>query len=207
VPAPAAPAPAAPIVITPAPAPAPSIVFAPPAPAAPAQLVARPATPPAEGEKKTNVVEKETVTVIVVVPPVIVPEPQLPPAEITTQIIAMPEPQVMNSKVMTRLVAKKLPVVKGSSAMSFALTLFDQASNKAITDSDLVAGVKVLSKTPKVCTVSTSLDSGSGKYVLRVKGVSNGQCRIAAVDKGNEVKSGSSLLIEHSITTIAKKKS
>jgi hypothetical protein len=199
-------------VITPAPAPAPSIVFAPPTPPAPAQLVARPATPPATpsataGEKKTDVVEKETVTVIVVVPPVIVPEPQLPPAEITTQIIAMPEPQVLNAKVMTRLVARKLPIVKGSSAMSFALTLFDKASNKAITDSDLVAGVKVFSKTPKVCTVSSTLDSNSGKYLLRVKGVSNGQCRITAVDKGNEDKSGSTLVMEQSITTIAKKKS
>jgi hypothetical protein len=170
-------------------------------------LVARPAAPPVEAEKKTSVVEKETVTAIIVVPPVLTPEPQLPPAEITTQILGNPEPTAVTAKVVTRMVATKLSKTKTAGAYSFALGMFEQGSTKAITDSELVAGVKVLSKTPKVCTVSTSFDQKSSKYVIRVKGVSNGQCLISAIDRGSEVKAGSSLQIKQQVTNIVRKTS
>jgi hypothetical protein len=199
-------------VITPAPAPAPSIVFspvspAPAAPPAPSLVVARPVVPPVDTEKKSKVVESETPTVVVVVPPVIGPEPQLPPAEITTQIVDLPEAEVAKVKVATRMIVTKLPKAKATAPISFALGMFDKGSNKAITDFNLVAGVKVLSKTPKVCTVSTTFDKKSSKYVIRVNGLSIGQCRIAAVDKGNEEKLGSTLQIEQTITKITAKKS
>jgi hypothetical protein len=58
-----------------------------------------------------------------------------------------------------------------------------------------------------VCTVSTTFDKKSSKYVIRVSGLSIGQCRIAAVDKGNEDKLGSTLQIEQTITKITAKKS
>jgi hypothetical protein len=199
-------------VITPAPAPAPSIVFspvspAPAAPPAPSLVVARPVVPPVDTEKKSKVVESETPTVVVVVPPVIGPEPQLPPAEITTQIVDLPEAEVAKVKVATRMIVTKLPKAKATAPISFALGMFDKGSNKVITDFNLVAGVKVLSKTPKVCTVSTTFDKKSSKYVIRVNGLSIGQCRIAAVDKGNEEKLGSTLQIEQTITKITAKKS
>jgi hypothetical protein len=141
------------------------------------------------------------------VPPVLTPEPQLPPAEITTQVIANPEPAIVKAKILTRMVATKLSKVKTFGAYSFSLGMFEQGSTKAITDSQLVAGVKVLSKTPKVCTASTSFDQKSSNYVIRVKGVSNGQCLISAIDRGSEVKAGSSLQIKQQVTNIVRKTS
>jgi hypothetical protein len=64
----------------------------------------------------------------------------------------------------------------------------------------------VISQTPSVCTVATTFSKATGKYSISVVGITNGQCRITAVDKGNEEKFPTATEIKQTITGIVAKK-
>jgi hypothetical protein len=172
---PAAPAPAAPIVIAPPAAPAPVFIPAP-------STVPVPVTAP------SPVVE--TITVKVTLPVVTILETQTAPAELTTQkletkpIQPIIEPVV--EKLLTKVAVSKVPTFTGTGPFKFTLGLSEQANSAAIKDPDLAIGLKVISQTPAVCRVAATFNRTTGKYAITVVGISNGQCRISAIDKGND---------------------
>jgi hypothetical protein len=193
------PAPAPAPVFIPAPAPAPVFIPAPAPVFIPAPVV----------EEKKQI---ETVTAIVVLPVVIPPsvltEPA--PAELTTQkqvkVIDAPVVETAPDKVLTKISVPKLAAFKGTGPFKFAVALFDQEDSKAIKDPELAIGLKVFSQTPQVCKVSATFNKATGKYSISVTGISNGQCRITALDKGNDEKFPSATEIKQAITGIAVKK-
>jgi hypothetical protein len=179
----------APVVI---PAPAPVVIPAPAPVVIPAPVV-------------------ETVSVIVVAPPVLTaPAPAPAPAELTTQkqvkVIDAPIVEVVPDKVLTKITVPKLPAFKGTGPFKFAVALFDQEESKAIKDPELAIGLKVFSQTPLVCKVSATFKKATGKYSISVTGISNGQCRITAVDKGSDDKFPAANEIKRTITGIVSKK-
>jgi hypothetical protein len=192
------------IIFVPAPAPAPVFIPA-PAPVfipAPAPVVLP--TPVVEVTKPVV----ETVTVIVLPSPPTVAEPV--PAELTTQkqgkIVDAPVVEVAPEKVLTKISVPKIAAFKGAGPFKFALTLTDQEDSKAIKDPELAIGLKVFSQTPLVCKVSATFNKSTGKYSISVTGISNGQCRITAVDKGSDDKFPTATEIKQTITGIATKK-
>ena len=210
-----------PIVITPPPPPAPVIVFVPvpvivPAPApifipAPAPVVVpAPVIVPAPVPEEKKV-EIETVTVIVVLPPAKVIDFPTPPADLTTQKseakVAAEAIEPVAEKVLTKIAVPKLAAFKGSGPFKFALSLTDQEDSSAIKDPELAIGLKVFSQTPLVCKVSATFNKNTGKYAISVTGISNGQCKITAIDKGNDEKFPTATEIKQSITGITAKKS
>jgi hypothetical protein len=198
------------IIFVPAPAPAPAPVFIPaPAPVfipapAPAPVLVLPPVP----EEKKSVIE--TVTVIVVLPPATVIESAPEPAELTTQkqekIVVAPVIEVAPEKVLTKISVPKMATFKGTGPFKFAIALMDQEDSKVIKDPELAIGLKVFSQTPAVCRVSAIFSKVTGRYSISVTGISNGQCRITAVDRGNDDKFPTATEIKQTITGIATKK-
>ena len=64
----------------------------------------------------------------------------------------------------------------------------------------------MISQTPNVCRVAATFNKATGKYAISVIGISNGQCRITAVDKGNDEKFPTAIEIKQAITGISSKK-
>jgi hypothetical protein len=202
-------------VITPPPPPAPAIIFVPAPVIVPASApIFIPApTPvivptPVPEEKKVDI---ETVTVIVVLPPAKVIDVPTPPADLTTQKsevkVAAEVIELVVAKVLTKIAVPKLAAFKGSGPFKFALGLTDQGDSSAIKDPELAIGLKVFSQTPLVCKVSATFNKNTGKYAISVTGISNGQCKITAIDKGNDEKFPTATEIKQSITGITTKKS
>jgi hypothetical protein len=196
------------IIFVPAPAPAPVFIPAPapvfiPAPA--------PVFIPAPAPVVIPAPVVETVSVIVVAPPVLTaPAPAPAPAELTTQkqvkVIDAPIVEVVPDKVLTKITVPKLAAFKGTGPFKFALALSEQASATPIVEQSLASGLKVISQTPNVCRVASTFNKGTGKYSITVIGISNGQCRITALDKGNDEKFPSATEIKQTITGIVSKK-
>jgi hypothetical protein len=153
----------------------------------------------------------ETVTAIVVIPPVLTPDPVPVPAELTTQkqekIIAAPVVESAPEKVLTKISVPKIASFKGEGPFKFALALMDQEDSTAIKDPELAMGLKIFSQTPSVCRVSAIFNKASGKYAISVTGISNGQCKITAVDRGNDEKFPTATEIKQTITGITPKRS
>jgi hypothetical protein len=146
------------------------------------------------------------VTAKVVIPEVKIIETREAPADLTTQKreIKVDEPVV--EKILTKIAVPKLPTFKGTGPFKFALGLSEQGSTTAIKDLDIAMGLKVISQTPSVCKVATTFSKVTGKYSISVVGITNGQCRITAVDKGNDEKFPTATEIKQTITGIAVKK-
>ena len=208
-------------MVTPPPPPAPSIVFVPapapvfiPAPVfvpAPVFIPAPVIAPaPVVEENKEDVKVVETVTAKVVLPPAKIIEIPKAPTDLTTQKreIKVVEPITEEDveKILTKISVPKLPTFKGVGPFKFALSLTDKESTERITDPDLAIGLKVISQTPSVCKVATTFDKATGKYSISVVGLSNGQCRITAIDKGNDEKFPTATEIKQTITGIVVKK-
>jgi hypothetical protein len=204
-------------VITPPPPPAPTIIFVPaPAPVfipAPIVIPAPVIVPapvfipaPTVEEKKEVVKVVETVTVKVVIPPVTVIEIPAAPLEMSTQSREIKDVEPVVEKILTKIAVPKLPMFKGVGPFKFALGLSEQGSSAVIKDPDLAIGLKVISQTPSVCKVATTFSKATGKYSISVVGITNGQCRITAIDKGNEEKFPTATEIKQTITGIAVKK-
>ena len=185
--------------------PAPIVVPAPAPVVVPAPVVA---PVPVPEEKK---VEIETVTVIVVLPPVKVIDAPTPADDFSTQKnevkVAAEAIEPVAEKVLTKIAVPKLAAFKGSGPFKFALGLTDQEDSSAIKDPELAIGLKVFSQTPLVCKVSATFNKNTGKYAISVTGISNGQCKITAIDKGNDEKFPTATEIKQSITGITSKKS
>jgi hypothetical protein len=187
-------------VITPPAAPAPAIVFLPSAP------FFAPAPAPVVEEKKEEVKAQESATVIVVVPPTLKVEVPIVVPELTTQesesVLATP----IKEKILTSIVAGKIPTFKGVGPFTILLGLSRQESAKTISNTKMASGMKVISQTPQICSAASTFDKKTGKYSVKVTGLSNGLCRINAVDNGNELKFPSSLEIKQQITGVVKRK-
>ena len=204
-------------MITPPPPPAPTIIFVPapapvfiPAPIVIPAPVIVPAPvfipPPVVEEKKEVVKAVETVTVKVLIAPVTIIEPPASPSEMTTQSREIKDDEPVVEKMLTKIAVPKLPMFKGVGPFKFALGLSEQGSSAVIKDPDLAIGLKVISQTPSVCKVATTFSKATGKYSISVVGITNGQCRITAIDKGNEEKFPTATEIKQTITGIAVKK-
>jgi len=188
--------PAAPVVI------APPIIFTPIPPSAPVPVVIpAPVTAPAP--------VVETITVKVTLPVVPILETQTAPAELTTQkretnsLEPIIEPVI--EKLLTKVAVSKVPTFTGTGPFKFTLGLSEQANSAAIKDPDLAMGLKVISQTPAVCRVAATFNKTTGKYAITVIGIANGQCRISAIDKGNDEKFPTATEIKQTIKGIAPK--
>jgi hypothetical protein len=208
--------PAAPIVIAPPAAPAPPIIFTPVPPVAlapvfipaPAPVTApAPVVIPAPVTAQVPVVETTTVKVTLPVVPIL--ETQTAPAELTTQkretnsVEPIIEPII--EKLLTKVAVSKVPTFTGTGPFKFTLGLSEQANSAAIKDPDLAMGLKVISQTPAVCRVAATFNKTTGKYAITVIGIANGQCRISAIDKGNDEKFPTATEIKQTIKGIAPK--
>ena len=165
---------------------------------------------PVVEEKKEVIPVVETVTTKVVLPPVTIIETPASPSEMSTQSreIKDAEPVIEEEfeKILTKVTVPKLPVFKGVGPFKFALSLTDKESSERITDPDLAMGLKVISQTPSVCKVATTFSKATGKYSISVVGITNGQCRITAIDKGNDEKFPTATEIKQTISGIVVKK-
>jgi hypothetical protein len=152
----------------------------------------------------------ETVSVIVLMPPVAITAPEPVTAALTTQsqtkVVDAPFADVTSEKLLTKITVPKLATFKGTGPFKFALALSDQVSATPIKDPSLASGLNVISQTPNVCRVASTFNKTTGKYSITVIGVSNGQCRITAVDKGSDDKFPTATEIRQTITGIASKK-
>jgi hypothetical protein len=161
-------------------------------------------------EKKEDAKVVETVTAKVVLPPVTIIDTPASPSDMTTQSreIKAAEPVIEEEieKILTKVTVPKLPVFKGVGPFKFALGLSEQGSSAAIKDPDLAMGLKVISQTPSVCKVATTFSKATGKYSISVVGITNGQCRITAIDKGNDEKFPTATEIKQTISGIVVKK-
>ena len=131
-------------------------------------------------------------------------ETQTAPAELTTQkletkpIQPIIEPVV--EKLLTKVAVSKVPTFTGTGPFKFTLGLSEQANSVAIKDPDLAIGLKVISQTPAVCRVAATFNRTTGKYAITVVGISNGQCRISAIDKGNDEKLPTATMIKQTLS-------
>jgi hypothetical protein len=162
--------------------------------------------PPVVEEKKEVVKVVETVTVKVVIPPVTIIETPAGPPDMSTQSREIKDDEPFVEKILTKIAVPKLPMFKGVGPFKFALGLSEQGSSAVIKDPDLAIGLKVISQTPSVCKVATTFSKATGKYSISVVGITNGQCRITAIDKGNEEKFPTATEIKQTITGIAVRK-
>jgi hypothetical protein len=137
-------------------------------------------------------------------------ETQIAPAELTTQTReTKPEEPIIEpvvEKLLTKVVVSKVPTFTGTGPFKFTLGLLEQVNSAAIKDPDLALGLKVISQTPAVCRVAATFNASTGKYSITVVGLSNGQCRISAIDKGNDEKYPTATEIKQTIKGIAVKK-
>jgi hypothetical protein len=142
----------------------------------------------------------------VVLPPVTIIEMPAEPSELTTQKREVKVVEPVVEKLLTKVTVPKLPAFKGAGPFKFALGLSEQANSAAIKDPDLAIGLKVISQTPNVCKVATTFSKATSKYSITVIGLSNGQCRITAVDRGNDEKFPTATEIKQTISGISTKK-
>jgi hypothetical protein len=152
----------------------------------------------------------ETVSVIVLIPPVAIAAPEPVTASLTTQsqmkVVEVPISEIAPEKLLTKIAVPKLAAFKGTGPFKFALALSEQTSATPILNPSLASGLKVISQTPNVCRVASTFNKTTGKYSITVIGVSNGQCRISAVDKGSDDKFPTATEIKRTITGIVPKK-
>jgi len=113
---------------------------------------------------------------------------------------------VATEKVLTKINVSKIAAFKGAGPFKFELSLTNQEDLKVIKDPELAIGLKVVSLTPRICTVSTKFNKSTGKYSISVTGIANGQCKITAVDKGSDDKFPTATEIKQTVTGIATKK-
>ena len=158
-------------------------------------------------EKKEDAKVVETVTAKVVLPPVTIIEVPASPLDMSTQSREIKDVEPVVEKILAKIAVPKLPTFKGSGPFKFALGLTDQEDSSAIKDPELAIGLKVFSQTPLVCKVSATFNKNTGKYAISVTGISNGQCKITAIDKGNDEKFPTATEIKQNITGITTKKS
>jgi hypothetical protein len=109
-------------------------------------------------------------------------------------------------KLLTKVAVSKVPTFNGTGPFKFTMGLSEQASSTTIKDPDIAIGLKVFSQTPTVCRVASTFNSATGKYAITVIGISNGQCRITAIDKGSDEKFPTATEIKQTIKGIAVKK-
>ena len=162
--------------------------------------------PPVVEEKKEDAKVVETVTAKVVLPPVTIIEAPASPLDMSTQSREIKDVEPVVEKILTKIAVPKLPTFKGTGPFKFALGLSEQGSSAAIKDPDLAMGLKVISQTPSVCKVATTFSKATGKYSISVVGITNGQCRITAIDKGNDEKFPTATEIKQTISGIVVKK-
>jgi len=162
--------------------------------------------PPVVEEKKEDAKVVETVTVKVVIPPVTIIETPVAPQDMSTQSREIKDDEPVVEKILTKIAVPKLPMFKGIGPFKFALGLSEQGSSAVIKDPDIAIGLKVISQTPSVCKVATTFSKATGKYSISVVGITNGQCRITAIDKGNDEKFPTATEIKQTITGIAVRK-
>jgi len=152
----------------------------------------------------------ETVTAKVLIAPIKISETPTVPAELTTQIKEVKKIEAVaptvTGKILTRIAVPKLPAFKGVGPFTFAIGLAEQGNTNLIKDSSLAAGVKVSSQTPKTCSVSVKFNKQTSKYTVNVTGVSNGECKITAIDKGTSEKFPTVSEIRKTISGISVKK-
>jgi hypothetical protein len=152
----------------------------------------------------------ETVTAKVLIAPIKISETPTVPAELTTQIKEIKKIEAVaptvTGKILTRIAVPKLPAFKGAGPFTFAIGLAEQGNTNLIKDSSLAAGVKVSSQTPKTCSVSVKFNKQTSKYTVNVTGVSNGECKITAIDKGTSEKFPTVSEIRKTISGISVKK-
>jgi hypothetical protein len=161
---------------------------------------------PVVEERKEVVPVIETVTAKVTLPPPTSIDTPASPSEMTTQSREVKVDEPVAEKILTKIAVPKLPAFKGTGPFKFALGLTEQTSAAAIKDPDIAIGLKVISQTPTVCRVATTFNKATGKYSISVVGITNGQCRITAVDKGNDEKFPTATEIKQTISGIAVKK-
>ena len=197
------PAPAPAIIFTPAPAPAPAFGFA-PAPSSP-QVEER---EDESDEKKRKRDEKkvESSTAIIVIEPVLVEDKKSAPAEIKTQEIKPVQSVKEDEPVVVKIATSKVPSFKGVGPFKFSLGVKEANSSSSISDPTIAAGVRVISQTPLICKVVSTFDKKSGKYSVSVQGISNGTCRITAIDNGGEENYPAATEISQKITGIIPQK-
>jgi hypothetical protein len=194
------PAPAPSIVFTPAPAPAPAFGFAPAPPPAPA-------APINEGnDSKSEVKKIDSATVVVDISPVLKEEVKAAPAELQHQEIERSEPMKIEDRAIVKIVPSKLPAFKGAGPFKFSLGVKEENSAATVSDPNVAAGVKVISQTPAICKVVSTFDKASGRYAVSVQGISNGTCRITAIDSGSEENYPTATEIRRQITGIVPQK-
>jgi hypothetical protein len=142
----------------------------------------------------------------VAIAPTKIVEVKTAPTELTTQIKEIkkiePVAELVSEKVITKISVAKLPTFKGVGPFTFTLGLTVQGSPNLIKDPVIAIGVKVISQTPKICTVTVKFSQVTSKYTLNVTGVSNGQCKITAIDQGNSDKFPAATQINQSITGV-----
>ena len=151
----------------------------------------------------------ETVTAKVTLPVLTIIETQTAPAELTTQKretnAVAPVADLVMEKLLTKVSVSKVPTFTGKGPFKFTLGLTDQESSMAIKDPEIAIGLKVISQTPTVCRVASTFNSATGKYSITVVGISNGQCRISAIDKGSDEKFPTATEIKKTIKGIVSK--
>ena len=152
----------------------------------------------------------ETVTAKVFVAPIKISETPTVPSELTTQLKEIKKIEALASpvtgKILTKIAVPKLPAFKGAGPFTFAIGLAEQGNTSLITDSSLAVGVKVSSQTPKTCSVSVKFNKQTSTYTVNVAGISNGECKITAIDKGTSEKFPTVTEIRKTISGISAKK-
>jgi hypothetical protein len=166
-----------------------------------------PAAPISEGnENKSEVKKIDSATVIVVISPVIKEEIKVAPEELKSQEIKKSESSKIEERVIVKISPSKVPAFKGSGPFKFSLGVKEEGSAKPVSDPSIAAGVKVISQTPAICKVISTFDKNSGRYAVSVQGISNGICRITAIDSGGEENYPSATEIRQQITGIVPQK-
>jgi hypothetical protein len=202
-------------VIAPPPPPAPAIVFTPaPAPAPAGGFAPTPAAPidtdkdekKSEKESSKDLKKIDSATAVVVISPVIKEEVKAVPAELKSQELKRLESLKTEERAIVKIAPSRVPAFKGSGPFKFSLGVKEESSATPVSDPNIAAGVKVISQTPAVCKVVSTFDKASSRYTVSVQGISNGTCRITAIDSGSEENYPTATEIRQQITGIVPQK-
>jgi hypothetical protein len=166
-----------------------------------------PAAPVVE-EKERMIDEKkiDSATAIIVIAPVLVEETKTALAEIRAQEIKSTQSLKEEDRIVVKIAASKIPAFKGVGPFKFSLGVKDVSSSSTISNPAVAAGVRVISQTPLICKVVTTFDKKSGRYSVSVQGISNGNCRITAIDNGGEENYPAATEISQQISGITPQK-
>ena len=143
---------------------------------------------------------------MVVVAPVLIEETKTAPAELKSQVVKIFESAKVDDRVIVKIAASKVPAFKGAGPFKFSLGVKEEGGASAISDPNIAEGVKVISQTPAICKVVSTFNKVSGRYTVSVQGISNGVCRISAIDSGGPENYPTSTEIRQQITGIAPQK-